>query len=171
MSRSSLTALVFLLLCFCGNCGREARMQSSELTPIAQKPVVPLTLTNERATGSFPVSAETLARKPSILEVPISRVVNLAGTQVEISVYLVRGGKNGQMEAGKIGVGIFSLYPSDRTGKFLLDSSSALHKLKETGSDTKTEDVQLVIELKRIDESKAWTPVEITIEQPNWLLK
>ena len=166
--RPFLVSLVFLALAFCGNCSRDAKTQSSAATSMTQKPVAPLTLTSESATGSFPVSAETLAARPAIVEVPISRVVNPSGIALEISVYLTEAGRAGKPEGERVVVGRFSLFPSDRPGKFLLDSSSALRKIGAAVGGEKEKALQLVIELKRVDESKPWTQVEITVEQPIW---
>jgi len=132
-----------------------------------QKPVASVTLTNNHATGSFPVSPETLAKQPAIVEITISRVVNPAGTPLSVFVYLSHGGKKVPAAAERIPVGSFTLYPPDQPGKFMLRASSALSRL--SASNAKPGNVQLVLELKRVDESKPWTAVELTLESPNWL--
>ena len=63
-------------------------------------------------------------------------------------------------------IGNFSLYPADQPGTFLLEpgagSAPALLADKRAGET----DVRLVFEPKRVDETAAWTPVEVTIAQP-----
>lgn len=162
--RSWLTALAFAILFFCCTCAGPAKIESSETTTIEEKPVAPLTLTGNRVTGSFRVTPETLASRPVAVELQISKVLNPAGAPLSVFVYLSRGGKKAQSDGQRIPIGSFSLYPPDQPGKFMLRASTALSKLGP-GRD----DVQLVIELKRVDETKPWTNVELTVEPPKWL--
>jgi len=82
---------------------------------------------------------------------------------LSVFVYLSHAGKKG---GERIPVGSFSLYPPDQPGKFMLRASSALSKLGESGAKSGT--VQLILELKRVDQSKPWTAVELAVEPPNW---
>lgn len=132
-----------------------------------QKPVAAVTLTNHHATGSFPISAETLAQQPAIVEITVSKVVNPAGTPMSVFAYLSRAGKKGPAAAERIPVGNFTLYPPDQPGKFMLRASSAFSKLG--ASSAKPGTIQLVLDLKRVDEAKPWTEVELTLDPPNWL--
>lgn len=62
-------------------------------------------------------------------------------------------------------IGNFALYPPDRGGKFLLNPQEAVRSYR-TG--TRSEDARLVLEMKRVDESRPWTPIEVTVGPPIW---
>ena len=169
MLRSFLAALVTWALLFSGTCCRSVKVQSPQPRDMEQTKGTPLTLTNERPTGSFPVTPETLAGAPSVLEVSITKVVNPAATPIAMFVYLSRAGKKGKAEPEKVLVGNFSLYPPDQPGKFLLGLSSAFEKLEAKNSVSKSSELQVVVEMKRLNDSQPWTKVEVTIDPPKWL--
>lgn len=169
MLRSFLAALVLWALLFSGTCCRSAKVQSPQPRDMEQTTGTPLTLTNERPTGSFPVRPETLASAPSILEVSITKVVNPAATPVAMFVYLLPAAKKGKAEPERVLVGNFSLYPPDQPGKFLLGLSNALEKLEGKNSASKSGEFQLVVEMQRLDDTRPWTEVEVTIDPPKWL--
>jgi hypothetical protein len=168
VGRLSLFALMAWALCFSGtNCGsaKIQSPQSRETTP-EELPASPaVTLTHEHPSSSVPVEADVVASGAEVLEVQITKVVNPARTPVAIFVYLSRAEK-GKSKAEQVAIGNFSLYPPDQPGKFLLSAAPALRKVSASGKTA--HDVRLVFEMKRIDETGAWTPVELTIAQPKW---
>lgn len=169
MGRLSLAAVIIWALCFSGsNCG-SAKVQGpqSQETKTVEAPASPaLTLTHEHPLSSLPVAANVLTSGSEVLEVAITKVVNPSRIPVVIFVYLSNTGK-GKSEPEKILIGNFSLYPADQPGTFLLNPAPAVRKLSAEKSFGDT-DVRLVFEMNRLDETAAWTPVELTIAQPKW---
>ena len=169
MARLLLTALMMWALCFSGaNCG-SARLQSPQSRePKRSDPSIPnLTLTQENAIGSFPVPPHVLTDSPEVLEVVITKVANPARTPVSIFVFL-SDSKKGEAENKSNSLGSFSLYPPDQPGKFLLDAKGGLRKMSRSGATHEAREPRLIFEMKRINESRPWTPVEITIAPPTW---
>jgi hypothetical protein len=170
VERLFLIALMVWALCFSvANCGsaKVQSPQSPELKKGESAASSSVTLTHEHPVNSMPVEAEVLSGGSEILEVEITKVVNPASTSVAIFVYLSRATKT-KSEAEKNLVGNFSLYPPDRPGKFLLNAGPALHKVAPGDTSSMANDVRLVFEMKRLDETVAWTPVELIIAQPKW---
>jgi hypothetical protein len=132
----------------------------------------PVVLTNDRPTGSFPIGQETLASAPPILALTITKVVDPGQEAMGFFVYLSfrssasSSGANNQPASQKILIGNFSLYPADRPGGFLLRASTAFNKLKAASS--KPTDVRLVLEMKRLHETKPWPSVAVTVAPPEW---
>jgi hypothetical protein len=157
-------------LCFVGaDCG-SAKIQSprSSNRKTEASPAAPvLTLTNDQPKNSLPIKASELASDVEVLEVTITKVKNPGMTPLSIFVYLSDSEK-GRSEPELHLVGNFSLYPPDQPGKFLLSAAPELRKLLLSDGFAKGHDVRLVFELKRIHETSAWTPVEVTIAQPTW---
>jgi len=155
-------------LCFTGaNCGsakvqgpqsREPKTDESTVLPVVK-------LTHEHPSSSLPVATDVFTNGAKVLEVTITRVVNPAMTPVAVFVSLSDTEK-GKSEIKQIPVGNFSLYPPDQPGTFLLDAAPALRKVSRP--DATGHDVRLVFEMKRIDETRAWTPVELTFAEPKW---
>ena len=98
----------------------------------------------------------------------MTKVVNTAAAPVAIFVYLSPVGKKGQPEPEKILAGNFSLYPPDRAGSFLLHVSTAFSELRAKGWASSSKEIRLVLEMKRLREAQAWTPIEITVSAPKW---
>ena len=169
MERLSLTALIIWALCFSGtNCG-PAKVQSpqtQESKTEKQPASASVTLTSEHESDSFVVAANVLSSDAEVLEVPITKVVNPSRTPVAFFVYLSNRA-DGKVEPEKFLIGNFSLYPADRAGLFLLNPKSAIGKLSEKRQSNNA-DTRLVFEMKRVDETRQWTPVEVTIETPKW---
>jgi hypothetical protein len=167
MTKLFLAALMVWALCFSGaNCGA-AKVQGPQTEgPKAEQTVSPtVKLTPEHPIASLPFAANIFASDPEVLEVSITKVENTAKTPVSIFVYLANA-KAEKSDAEKILVGNFSLYPADSPGKFALNPRPALHTMSaKTPNPT---DPRLVFELRQIDQTKPWTPVEVTIEQPKW---
>jgi hypothetical protein len=167
MSKLSLTALIVWALCFSGaNCGA-AKVQGpqTERPKVEQAGSATVKLTAEHPSASLPVSGDVFASDPEVLEVSISKVENTAKTAVSIFVYLANA-TAGKSDDEKILVGNFSLYPADSPGKFLLNPRPALRAMSAKTPNPK--DPRLVFELRQIDPTKPWTPVEVTVEQPKW---
>jgi hypothetical protein len=167
--RIALTALMIWALCFVGaDCG-SATIQSpgsSNLKTEALPASPVLTLTNDQPKNSLPIKASELASDVEVLEVTITKVINPSLTPLSIFVYLSDSEK-GKSRSKEHLVGNFSLYPPDQPGKFLLSAAPGLRKVLAEGP-AKGNDVRLVFEMKRIHETSAWTPVEVTIAQPAW---
>jgi len=136
----------------------------------AQRPrePTPVTLTQERPSGYFPLDRETLASAPPVLAVTIIRVVNPGQTALQIFIYLSyrqRVGEKGT-ELRKILIGNVGLYPPDRPAGFRLRASSAFRQLKAASPNPA--EVRLRLEMKRIHETRPWTPVEVIVAPPEW---
>jgi hypothetical protein len=155
-------------LCFSVTCYRSAKVQSPEVRQPAQEEMASITLTKERPVNTFPISPQTLAAAPKILEVTVSKVVNPEKSQVAIFVYLSRTGEKKGIEDEKIPLGNFSLYPPDRPGKFLLQTSGAFDNLSATVADPKAPEVRLALEMKSLDATKSSAAVEVTLAPPQW---
>ncbi len=169
MPRFTATGLLIGLMCVSSaNCGAvsvqtpKQNVKSPEMTP---PPRQTLTLTNEQPSKAF--SLKLPARPLEAIEVSVSNVNNPARTPVDISVYLLSEPEKDKTKSARILLGNFSLYPADRGGKFLLNPSPAARKLIEQKS-SKNEPVQAFFEMKRVDEKKPWTKVDLTISQLEW---
>ncbi len=181
MARLFPTALIMWALCFsAANCGsakvqgpqtRESKTSESP-SPSATSTAAPVpstaaTLTAEQPVSSLPVETAVLKSGAEVLEVTITKVVNPSQTPVSVLVSLAVGQK-GTSEAQQISVGSFSLYPPDQPGKFLLNAKSALREGPVAYAVANGHPIRLVFEMKRTNETKPWTPVELTIAQPTW---
>jgi len=175
VARLFLTALTMWALCFSGaNCGstkvqgpqtREPKAAESPAPTTSPATVAAATLTAEHPIRSVPIAANVLKSGAEVLEVAITKVVNPSQTSVSVLVSFSVGEK---AEAEQTSVGSFSLYPPDQPGKFLLNAKTALREGAVTDAIAKGKAVRLVFEMKRIDESRAWTAVELTIAEPAW---
>ncbi|HEV2176784.1 MAG TPA: hypothetical protein VGW33_06245 [Terriglobia bacterium] len=128
-----------------------------------------VTLSNDHPEGSFLIPPEILAAPPAVLALTMTQVINPAKTAFQIFVYLSYhpgSGEKRRAAPAKILIGNVSLYPPDRPAGFLLRASTAFRKLKAATS--KSSDVRLVLEMKRIHPAKPWTPVEVTVAPPEW---
>jgi hypothetical protein len=170
MARLILTALMIWALAFTGtDCGSakapapQARQAKTEESPAP----VAVVLTDKQPKSSVSVGADALTGNAEVLEVQITKVVNPGMTPVSIFVYLSNAEK-GKTEDEPILVGNFSLYPPDRPGKFLLSPAPALLKISAASKTSKPETARLIFEIKRLDETRAWTPVELSIAAPKW---
>jgi hypothetical protein len=171
VARLILTALMMWALAFAGtDCGsanaprpqlREAKTEESPA------PAAAIVLTDKQPKSSLSLAADVLTGDAEILEVAITKVVNPGMTPVSIFVYLSNTEK-GKAEDEPNLVGNFSLYPPDRTGKFLLSAAPALRNISAAGKTANPENVRLIFEMKRLDEARAWTPVELSIAPPKW---
>ncbi len=162
-------ALMTWALCFSGaHCGAAKVHGPQTPAPNAahETAAATVTLTPEHPRDSFPVETSMLANDAEILEVAITKVTNPSRTAVGIFVYLSNAAQ-GKSEAEKILIGNFDLYPADQPGTFVLNPAPAVEKLCGE-KPSKDVEVRLVFELKRLDETAAWTPAEVTIAQPRW---
>jgi hypothetical protein len=128
----------------------------------------PLVLTNERLTGSFPISSATLDAAPPILKLAITQVDNPKNLPFQIFAYFscdAPAAAKSPPGQQKFLVGNFGLYPSDSPAAFVLPTSAAFNKLKACSS---TSNVRLLLEIRRIHERSVWTPLQITIAPPEW---
>lgn len=164
MFRVFLVALMIWALCVFGsNCG-SAKLQSPQ--QVEKKPASPalpeIRLTNENPTGALVMDNDAIPANADILEISITKVVNPNLTPISVSVYLNELGPKSNRKEEKTEVGNFSIYPPDRVGKFLLPAPLSLSKLPPKGL------FQISFELKRVDESKPWTTVEVELSPPTW---
>lgn len=165
-----LAALAIWSLPFFGvSCG-SANVQNPptperELTPV---PIVKatITLTKEHPTRSFAVYP-SLTDPPTVVEISVTKVVNPAARAVNIFVHLAPVNEKAGAVPPKFAVGNFSLYPADRPGKFMLDPASAFRKISETKDVSKVKEWLVVFELEQKAEQGS-SPVEVTIEAPQW---
>ena len=166
MSHLGMGAVVRRLLAgalfFCGSGRTEGQRALPSASQIRAEGVE---LTNDQTTGSFAVSADTIASAPPVVALGFSRVINPANTAFVISVYLsYRPGEAKGEAALRILLGNGSLYPADRPGGFRLRTSAAFRKLNAA----KARDVRLVLEMKRLRPAEPWSQVEITVQPPEW---
>ncbi|HUS12525.1 MAG TPA: hypothetical protein VMZ30_18800 [Pyrinomonadaceae bacterium] len=126
-----------------------------------------ITLTNDQPQNSLPIKAGELTNNAEVLEVAITKVTNPRMTPLSISVYL-SDSEEEKSEPKRHLIGNFSLYPPDQPGKFLLSAAPALRAVSRSDASDKERDLRLVFEMKRIDESRPWTSVEVTIAEPTW---
>jgi hypothetical protein len=162
-------------LCYSGaNCGstkvqgpqtRDPQTAESPTQTTSPATVAAATLTAEHPVASLPVAASVLTSGAEVLEVTVTKVANPSQTPVSVLVSFSVGEK---AKARQISVGSFSLYPPDQPGKFLLNAKTALRERSVADAIANRQAVRLVFELKRTDDSKAWTAVELTIAQPTW---
>lgn len=169
MARLILTALMIWTMGFAGtDCGSaKAPGPQSREVAIDESAAPPVVLTDRQPQASWGVALGKLASDTEVLEVAITRVANPELTPVEVYVYLANGEK-GKPEATRHLVGNFSLYPPDQPGNFLLDAAPSLRKVSAAVATSKIDNVRLEFEMKRVNEAKAWTPVELIIGQPKW---
>ena len=169
MSRLFLTTLTIWALCLGGTACGSAKVQGPQSSMRTDKPASPvMTLTQERPNYSLPIKAVGgSASDAEILEVSITKVMNRSLTPIEIDVYL-SDTETDKAERNRQLIGNFSLYPPDEPGKFLLNVTPALRKILLSDANAQGHDLRLIFEMKRIDEAKAWTPVELSIAQPAW---
>lgn len=138
---------------------RETKVDESAATP-------PVVLTDKQPRSSWEVNVDKLPRDAEVLEVAITRVVNPGMTPVEIYVYLSVAEK-GKAEGSTSLIGNFSLYPPDQPGSFLLNAAPAVRQVS-AASKTSEARGRLVFEMKRVHETKDWTPIELHVAQPKW---
>jgi hypothetical protein len=131
----------------------------------------PVTLTNDHPSGFFSIDAKTLAESPAVLALRITKVVNPQRTGVGFSIYLSLlrvAGLGSEAEREKILIGSFGLYPPDRPAGFVFPASEAFRQLRATKTPSKSGEVRLFIEMKRLHERNPWTRVEIVVAPPQW---
>jgi hypothetical protein len=170
VSRFSLIALTIWALCFgitaCGS-AKVQGPQSGEMKSDEPAATV-VTLTQDRPSNSLPIKALGGSTSDAeVLEISITKVINTSLTPITIDVYLSES-ETGKSEPSRHLIGNFSLYPPDQPGKFLLNAKTVLQEVPQSDRNAKAHDVRLIFEMKRVDESKAWTPVELGIAQPVW---
>jgi hypothetical protein len=159
-----LPALMIWALCFSvANCG-SAKVQSPQhVEKPAATPTPPMiTLTNENPNGGFAIETNTIPPTADVLEIPITKVVNPSQIPLSVYVYLNGNQEKSEREVKRIPVGSFSIYPPDRPGKFLLSPPQSLPKLVPSA------ELQMTFVLKRVDESKPWSRVEVEVGRPTW---
>jgi hypothetical protein len=98
---------------------------------------------------------KVIATGSPILEVDVTDISNPSQLPIGIAVFINSGNL-------KIPVGNFAFYPADNKGNFLLDSHTALARIKNS------QNARLVFELRKLRLSATWKPVRVTIAPPKW---
>src|SRR5262249_7651483 len=114
----------------------------------------------------FPIPPGTLVDLPDVLEIAISRIVNEEAMPFSVFAYLSPAHKTGN-EVKPALIGNFSPYPPDSSGRIVLPTRSAFRQLQAAGLDPKTHDMELLLEIRRVHESRAWTSISVTVA-PTW---
>lgn len=132
-----------------------------------------VTLTNDHPSGSIPLDLETVAQAPRILALTVKKVVNPEKVSLGISVYLTYVPPSPPSGASdrprkKSLIGNVSLYPPDHPAGFLLRASGAFRELRAAGAISKSSDVRLLLEMKRIHEKEPWSQVQLVFATPEW---
>jgi len=161
---------VFVFALFVAAC---ALVSASPATAPGVPNVVPATdeviLTQNRHTACVEIPAGSRSTLPSLLEVPITRIMNPAQTPVSIFVYLVwPATQTDSTDKQKILLGNFSVFPADRAGTYVVRVSDGFRRLEAMGVHPEQGHVALRLELRRISEAKAWTPIELRIAPLRW---
>jgi len=130
------------------------------------EPAAQITLTTDHSAAYFPVAPETVLNRPSTLAVKVTRIVNPDRNAFQIFVCLIYRSAAGDAAPHKILIGNFGLYPVDQPGAFQLRSSGAFARLK--AASRQPIDVRLLLEMRRLHETQPWTPIEVTLAQPEW---
>jgi len=131
-----------------------------------------VTLTDAKPSGFFPLPEKVLASAPRILSLTITKVVNPAGTALDIAVYLsfepasATGRTTGRRE--RILIGNISLYPPGHPAGFLMPVDEAFGKLEAAAPASHSSNVRLLIEMRRVHARIPWTPVELVVAPPAW---
>ena len=144
----------------------QVREQSRETRSEESPATSTVVLTEKQPRSSSEVNVDRLASDTEVLEVAITKVVNPGMTPVEIYVSLFIAETDKSRSSTKL-IGNFSLYPPDQPGSFLLNAAPALRQISSAAKDSKRE-VRLVFEMKRVDETRPWTPIELQVAQPKW---
>jgi hypothetical protein len=145
--------LTALILCSTGGCAQSADEQAKAVT-----------LNPEHTVAFFPIDRETLVTAPPTLRISVTKVANPARTPVGIYIYLSPSTKGGEV----VLVGDVALFPPDHPGSFLLGASKAFAGFRTQG---RSGGARLKIELRRIHPERPWTPLEVTVAPPQWLLR
>jgi hypothetical protein len=162
-----LAALIIWSLPFLGGSCGSANVQKPE--PELAVPsfvAATLTLTNEHPSGSFPIYPD-LNDPPKRVEIAVTKVVNPRAAPVTILVSLSPNYEKDSPAPPRVEVGNFSLYPVDRPGKFTFDAIPAFGKAARLKDASKVKEWFVVLELKP-EPGRASSPLEVTIEQPQW---
>jgi hypothetical protein len=115
----------------------------------------PVTLTDQHPVATMTLDPKVIATGNSILEVDVTELSNPSQLPIGIAVFITSGDL-------KIPVGNFAFYPADNKGNFLLDSHTALARVKNS------QNARLVFELRKLRSSATWKPVRVTIAPPKW---
>jgi len=156
-------------LLLCGiRAGGQSRNSQDERSAVAA-----VTLTNDRPSGSLPLDLETVAQAPPVLALTVKKVVNPGNVSLGISVYLTYllpapASGTSERPRKKSLIGNVSLYPPDHPAGFLLRATGAFREIREAGAISKSSDVRLLLEMKRVHEKQPWSQVELVFAPPEW---
>jgi hypothetical protein len=161
-------AIVVSLIASIGVLCGLAAVESGQAYVMQAESVSPVTLSNVQPIGSFPVSTRTIKSAPAILELSVFKVENPDATPVVINVYFVPEAATAAVSNYRIAIGNFSLYPPDHSAGFMLDASRAFRQLRRSVANQPAAGVRLLLEMKRLNPKRPWTPLTLTIAPPRW---
>jgi hypothetical protein len=133
-------------------------------------------LTAARPIARIPVDPANLAEPSPHLAITLARITNPNHAAFSIAVSLgsqapaddkPRGAsKTFPLPPPPIVLGELGVYPSDQPGRYQLDVSSALHRLRDSGQDLTH--LCLRLTLKRLHLNQPATGLEVVISAPEW---
>jgi hypothetical protein len=128
-----------------------------------------VTLTETQPAARIRLPASIRAAPAATLEVPVVRISN--PQEMSFSIFAsLEWRRPAQASTGneKIQIGVFTVYPPDRTGSYMLRASTAFEKLKAMGVDLGRDQVVILLEMKRTNPNKAWSAVQVEIAPLRW---
>lgn len=154
--------------------GLQAAPKSSAL-PKAD-PGAEITLTDARPTARIPVDPANLVGPSPHLAITLARITNPNHAAFSVLVSLERqapaDGKSPRasnaapLPPPPILLGDLGVYPSDQPGRYQLDISSSVHRLRDSGQDLTH--LRLRLTLKRLHLSQPATGLKVVLSLPEW---
>jgi hypothetical protein len=105
---------------------------------------------------------------PPILEISVSKIENAEDLPFSVRVSLVLQGASCGTARRQIALGNFSVFPPNQPGRYALRVSGAFRTLRAAGFDASQCDVSLVVRIEKISQIRAWTPLRVQIQPPEW---
>jgi hypothetical protein len=140
------------------------------------RPGTEITLTDVRPTACLPVAPANLAGSSTYLAITLARINNSNQVAFSVMVYLepqtsARDKSPGGTKAASppfppILLGNLGVYPSDQPGRYQLDISSSLHRLRDSGQDLTH--LCLRLTLKRLHLNQPATGLKVVLSLPEW---
>ncbi len=157
------TVLLALMICWPSAGGYSTGSHG----PVQQAQTMPITLTSIHPSGSFPLSSQALLNN-QVLRVPISKIINPAGTPFEIVMHLIVCSDKSPSQPRKLWLGNFSPFPANHAGTFEVSTSVAARQLETWSVASGATHVKLLLELKPIHNNDALASVQIVLGTPEW---
>ncbi len=135
-----------------------------------------ITLTDAHPTACIPVDRANLAGPSPHLAITLARITNPnhAAFSVVVSLEPQAHAESKSPGAGNaaalplppIILGDLGVYPSDQPGRYQLDISSSLHRLRDSGQDLTR--LCLRLTLKRLHLNQPATGLKVVLSPPEW---